>query len=291
MSNLITLKYDSEGGYIQYITKIIFKFALEMDFKYYPLDSHSFKFRIRGFSYNEKMLNLMWEKPPIFGDHDNPNFDVQLESFSESKATFQDEKFDELSFKLIFRRKISYHVVQTFIPSLLLIVITWLCFFMPQRLVEVRVGICMTIVLPLTAMQDRQSSPKSAYVKALDIWMVGTIFFVFLILFKLAVLIWLKNRKMEYEKETKSCPFSIQLRSAGRSSNAENGFYPTNTFEISATRKLELVVDCISILERRAFPCFLILFSTFLAIYWGWVVVCSGFLNWPRQNVTLNPNL
>lgn len=43
--------------------------------------------------------------------------------------------------------------------------------------------------------------------------------------------------------------------------------------------------------QRRAFPFFLVLFFTFLAIYWGWLVVFSGFIDWPRQNETLNPNL
>ncbi|XP_035703699.1 glycine receptor subunit alpha-2 isoform X1 [Folsomia candida] len=306
MSNLVTLKYDAEGGYINYITKVILRFSVPMEFEYYPLDTHAFTFRIRGFSYNENLLNLMWEKPPVFADHDHPNFDVQLESFAQSKAIIHDEKFNLLSFKIIFRRKISYHVVQTFIPSFLLILITWLCFFMPQRLVEVRVGICMTTVLTLTAMQDRQGSPKSAYVKALDIWMVNSIFFVFLILVQFALLIWLNNRKIECEKEETqdmSPPVSVNVRSATKNfpNRWNNGIYDVENghgfyvkarkVRITAKRKLAIILRCIWILESVAFPMFLTLFFIFSGVYWGCLIVKSNFMNWPVPNKTLNPNL
>lgn len=60
--------------------------------------------------------------------------------------------YSALSFTIKVRRKLSYHLVQTYLPSVLLILMTWLCFLIPSDMVEARIGISMTAVLTLTAM-------------------------------------------------------------------------------------------------------------------------------------------
>jgi len=64
------------------------------------------------------------------------------------------------------------------------VVVSWLSFLVPPESVPGRMAICMTTLLTLTAMfaAVRQSTPSVSYVKALDIWMVVCIFFVFLTL-------------------------------------------------------------------------------------------------------------
>jgi len=63
-----------------------------------------------------------------------------------------DDTYDGLKFTIMARRKLSFHMVQTYLPSVFLIVITWLCFLIPARMVEARIGISMTTLLTLTAM-------------------------------------------------------------------------------------------------------------------------------------------
>jgi uncharacterized membrane protein len=82
------------------------------------------------------------------------------------------------------KRRISYHLLQTYIPSLMFVIVSWLSFLVPPESVPGRMAICMTTLLTLTAMfaAVRQGTPSVSYVKALDIWMVNCIFFVFLTL-------------------------------------------------------------------------------------------------------------
>lgn len=63
-----------------------------------------------------------------------------------------DDTFDGLKFTILARRKLSFHMVQTYLPSIFFIVITWLCFLVPARMVEARIGISMTTLLTLTSM-------------------------------------------------------------------------------------------------------------------------------------------
>ncbi|OXA39751.1 Glycine receptor subunit alpha-4 [Folsomia candida] len=258
ISNLETLKYDGDGGYIKYITKVILKFSLPMDFEYYPLDSHTFTFKIRGFSYNEKLLNLEWDKPPTFAGYDNPNFDVQLESFSQSKTIVHGKLKEIFNFKV-------------------------------------------------NESKFKQGTPKSAKVKALDIWMVSSIFFVFLMLVKFAMLLWFKNRQTEYEKvdlplrkisssvslNVHNANHNLQHRCDDRSMihDIENshGFYVIAKND--AKSRLAIILRCIWILETVAFPLFLTMFLIFIISFWSWLVVRSNFMTWPAHNRTLNPNL
>ena len=65
---------------------------------------------------------------------------------------FKEENFDYLQFTFRARRKMTYHLVQTYFASVFFVLVTWLCFLIPPDMFEVRVGIAMSTLLTLTAM-------------------------------------------------------------------------------------------------------------------------------------------
>ena len=83
--------------------------------------------------------------------------------------------------QLHLTRQIGYHVVQTYIPSTVFVVLAWLSLFIPAESVPGRVGMGMTTLLTLTAMFSavRQSVPRVSYISFLDIWMLTSMIFVF----------------------------------------------------------------------------------------------------------------
>merc|ERR1711892_529619 len=78
-------------------------------------------------------------------------------------------------------RQIGYHIVQTYIPSTVMVILAWLSLFIPPESVPGRVGMAMTTLLTLTAMFSavRNNVPKVSYVSYLDIWMLLCMIFVF----------------------------------------------------------------------------------------------------------------
>ncbi|ODM99977.1 Glycine receptor subunit beta-type 4 [Orchesella cincta] len=105
--------------------------------------------------------------------------------------------YSGIRFTILLRRKLSYHLIQTYLPSTLFIIVSWLSFLVPPESVPGRMALCMTTLLTLTAMFSavRQNTPNVSYVKALDIWMVVCIIFVFLTLVEYTVLLKLKSKK------------------------------------------------------------------------------------------------
>ena len=53
---------------------------------------------------------------------------------------------------VLLRRKISYHLLQTYLPSGLFVIVAWLSLFLPPESIPGRVTMAMTTLLTLAAM-------------------------------------------------------------------------------------------------------------------------------------------
>ena len=53
---------------------------------------------------------------------------------------------------VLLRRKISYHLLQTYLPSGLFVIVAWLSLFLPAESIPGRVTMAMTTLLTLAAM-------------------------------------------------------------------------------------------------------------------------------------------
>ena len=53
---------------------------------------------------------------------------------------------------VLLRRKISYHLLQTYLPSGLFVIVAWLSLFLPPQSIPGRVTMAMTTLLTLAAM-------------------------------------------------------------------------------------------------------------------------------------------
>lgn len=100
----------------------------------------------------------MWREPWL-DVTSSANFEFQLsnvEPGNQLEDLFyvggEEPVFPGLSMTLQIRRNFTYHLVQTYLPSVLLVLVTLLCFLLPANMIEARVGVCMTTLLTMTAM-------------------------------------------------------------------------------------------------------------------------------------------
>lgn len=90
-------------------------------------------------------------------------------------------------FKL--RRRLGYHLFHTYIPSALIVVMSWISFWIKPEAIPARVTLGVTSLLTLATQntQSQQFLPPVSYVKAIDIWMSSCSVFVFLSLMEFAI--------------------------------------------------------------------------------------------------------
>ncbi|NWT89046.1 GBRB3 protein, partial [Lanius ludovicianus] len=91
-----------------------------------------------------------------------------------------------LSFRL--KRNIGYFILQTYMPSTLITILSWVSFWINYDASAARVALGITTVLTMTTISThlRETLPKIPYVKAIDIYLMGCFVFVFLALLEYA---------------------------------------------------------------------------------------------------------
>jgi len=93
----------------------------------------------------------------------------------------------EIRFELA--RDIGYYVIQVYVPTMLIVVISWVSFWIDAQSSPARVTIGLLTVLTTTTTSNgaRASLPRVSYIKAIDVWLIVCLVFVFTSLIEYAV--------------------------------------------------------------------------------------------------------
>ncbi len=171
-----------------------------MDFRAYPGDSQACEVKFESFGYTTRQLMFRWSNTSNVNENISLN-QFELKVFMESAydTSYYDIQYPGLILKLYFKRKLSYHLMQSYIPSAVFLTVSWLAFFVPPESVAERLAVAMTIMLTLTTMfsSERQSVPRVSYTTNLDMWMLMCIMFVFLELGSFTTVLYLLHTKRE----------------------------------------------------------------------------------------------
>ena len=108
-----------------------------------------------------------------------------------------------LKVELSMKRKIGFYFLQVFIPSIFLVVLSWLSFWVDASAVPARVSLGVTCVLTMTTQSSgiRQTLPPVSYAKAIDVWMFVCLLFVFAALLEFAYVNVVNRRKPSKAKD------------------------------------------------------------------------------------------
>uniref|UniRef100_A0A914CTC4 Uncharacterized protein n=1 Tax=Acrobeloides nanus TaxID=290746 RepID=A0A914CTC4_9BILA len=71
------------------------------------------------------------------------------------------------------KREITHHVMQSYVPTTLIVVISWFSFWLDVEAVPARVSLAITTLLTLSTQANaaRMALPEVSYMKAIDVWM------------------------------------------------------------------------------------------------------------------------
>ncbi|KAI6189857.1 Glycine receptor subunit beta-type 4 [Aphelenchoides bicaudatus] len=162
--------------------------------EYYPLDKQECPLVIQSYAYIENLLNLSWHvDPPFYPIASNENLklndmvisNMKFERCSNAYTMFRGTgNWSCIRALIVMKRLMLYHIVQTYIPSAMLVSISWMTFFLPPRASPARISLTITSLLTLTTMSNgaRQDLPQVSYISALDIWTFVSQALIFLVL-------------------------------------------------------------------------------------------------------------
>ncbi|XP_063848500.1 glutamate-gated chloride channel alpha-like [Scylla paramamosain] len=176
------------SGLIRYSMAVTTRMSCPMDFSAYPFDHQVCYFRMESYQFTSKQVSYKWFNPVIERSNNIRlgQFDFDFYSVQQQNTSHTTGSFPLLMVEVVLKRRISYHLMNTFLPSGLFVCVSWLTFLVPADQIPGRMVLTITTLLTLVSMfaAVREESPKVSYAKAVDQWMIMCIIFVFLVLFE-----------------------------------------------------------------------------------------------------------
>uniref|UniRef100_A0A8C6TC17 Gamma-aminobutyric acid type A receptor beta3 subunit n=1 Tax=Neogobius melanostomus TaxID=47308 RepID=A0A8C6TC17_9GOBI len=117
-----------------------------------------------------------------------PQFSIVNYKLVSRNVVFSTGAYPRLSLSFKLKRNIGYFILQTYMPSILITILSWVSFWINYDASAARVALGITTVLTMTTINThlRETLPKIPYVKAIDMYLMGCFVFVFLALLEYA---------------------------------------------------------------------------------------------------------
>ncbi|KAK2726542.1 hypothetical protein QYM36_000840 [Artemia franciscana] len=133
---------------------------------------------------------MFWRDTPVFGveEAELPQFTIVGYNANDRKERLATGEYQRLSLSFKLERNIGYFVFQTYLPSILIVMLSWVSFWINHEATSARVALGITTVLTMTTISTgvRSALPRISYVKAIDIYLVMCFVFVFAALLEYA---------------------------------------------------------------------------------------------------------
>ncbi|KAI6232057.1 hypothetical protein M3Y95_00446800 [Aphelenchoides besseyi] len=205
-SNFLAWVYPD--GHVWYDCRISLTAICMMDLWKYPLDAQECNLRILSYAYPESQVRLHWSttiEPPIDRNMGIRMPDMRLIDIKTGlcDGTYTTGKWSCMTAIFYVQREMMHHVIQTYIPTGLIVVISWFNFWLDIDSAPARVSLSITTLLTISTQANavKLSLPEVSYMKAIDCWLGACLVFVFGVMVEFTLCHFAKNREMSCGNE------------------------------------------------------------------------------------------
>ncbi|XP_054083827.1 glutamate-gated chloride channel isoform X10 [Zeugodacus cucurbitae] len=172
------------NGSVLYSIRISLTLACPMNLKLYPLDRQICSLRMASYGWTTNDLVFLWKEGDpvqVVKNLHLPRFTLEkfLTDYCNSKTNTGE--YSCLKVDLLFKREFSYYLIQIYIPCCMLVIVSWVSFWLDQGAVPARVSLGVTTLLTMATQTSgiNASLPPVSYTKAIDVWTGVCLTFVF----------------------------------------------------------------------------------------------------------------
>jgi len=148
-----------------------------MNLRFFPLDVQICEIRIGSYSYIQERIQIEWSSAPVILQNAVELakfrlYDFKTEGKCGSNWTYASGTYPCIRAKFEFRRQIGYYLNNIYIPTGMIVLISWVSFWIGIDVLEARLSLGITSLLTLATQifGIAQSVPVVSYTKALDVW-------------------------------------------------------------------------------------------------------------------------
>ncbi|XP_021947667.1 gamma-aminobutyric acid receptor subunit beta isoform X1 [Folsomia candida] len=190
----------SDNGDILRSIRLTVTASCPMDLRHFPMDSQLCNIEIESFGYTMSDIRYKWAKGAgsvgVSNDVSLPQFKVMGYRQKAFEISLSTGNYSRLACEIQFVRSMGYYLIQIYIPSSLIVVISWVSFWLNRNAAPARVYLGITTVLTMTTLMSstNKALPKISYVKSIDVFLGTCFVMVFAALLEYATVGYLAKR-------------------------------------------------------------------------------------------------
>uniref|UniRef100_A0A914C3C8 Ig-like domain-containing protein n=1 Tax=Acrobeloides nanus TaxID=290746 RepID=A0A914C3C8_9BILA len=259
-------------GHILYSVRLSLVLSCPMSLEYYPLDRQTCLIDLASYAYTTDDIKYQWkEVNPIQQKaglrQSLPSFELQevLTDYCTSKTNTGE--YSCLRTKMILRREFSYYLLQLYIPSFMLVIVSWVSFWLDKDSVPARVTLGVTTLLTMTTQSSGINAklPPVSYTKAIDVWIGVCLAFIFGALLEFALVNYAARKDMTSNQRMLTAKHANMDQYRGYQPLVANPPRSSLCFRIFVRRYKERSKR-IDVVSRLVFP---IGYACFNVLYWA----------------------
>ncbi|XP_029390273.1 gamma-aminobutyric acid receptor subunit theta [Mus pahari] len=172
-------------GTVRYGIRLTTTAACSLDLQKFPMDKQSCKLEVESYGYTVEDIVLSWEDDNAIHITDElhiPQYTYLGRTITSKEVYFYTGSYMRLIVKFQVQREVRSYLVQVYWPTVLTTILSWISFWMNYDSSAARVTIGLTSILVLTTIDShmRDKLPHISCIKAIDIYILVCLFFVFL---------------------------------------------------------------------------------------------------------------
>ncbi len=173
-------------GHVWYVTKVSATFSCPMKLQKYPMDTQYCSIYFESFAYSMEKMYLTWLGSPAELD---PSIELPQHTplgkiLVDHSQSYSSSNYSCLEIRFIIKRNVGYYMMQVYLPSSLIVVLSWMTFWIKIDKVAERVSVGLVLILTMTTWNTgiQSSLPRVSYIKGAH----QVCFVFFILLFSLA---------------------------------------------------------------------------------------------------------
>ncbi|TKS86212.1 Gamma-aminobutyric acid receptor subunit rho-2 GABA(A) receptor subunit rho-2 GABA(C) receptor [Collichthys lucidus] len=159
--------------------------------------------------------------------------------------------YNRLYINFTLRRHIFFFLLQTYFPATLMVMLSWVSFWIDRRAVPARVSLGITTVLTMSTIITgvNASMPRVSYIKAVDIYLWVSFVFVFLSVLEYAAVNYLstvqdrRERKMRERARSQSLPCTCGISQTRTMTMLDGTYSEADTNSLAGYTEEPMVPD------------------------------------------------
>lgn len=182
-----------------------------MEMRFYPFDIQECTANVESYSYNRDYLRLYWRKER---NADSTNGDeLYITEFNQVEISLSETSVDYSQYGVYSRlaltvklyRNLALYILRDFFPCILIVMLSWVGFWINYGSTPARVALGITTVLTVVTLTNnvRSNSPEASSFRSLDYYMLFCNLFVFAALVEYALVGMTDPKSRKKQKLTK----------------------------------------------------------------------------------------